>query len=140
MSVMGGEQLVEHVAEPGFEQIDLGVRNRHVFRPIVRNGPPVAMILCRTARPTLWRTQIVVEIVGCGMPRRSIERPNFTPRYAAAFSVTRAPAGATSLTGRIIAWRPKRRAAEAGRGRKPASRSRLSASLDGPTAVRQGLS
>jgi hypothetical protein len=33
------EKLIEEVAEPGLENIHLGLRNRHAFRPVVGDRP-----------------------------------------------------------------------------------------------------
>jgi hypothetical protein len=44
------EQFVEQAAEPCFEYVDFGVRDRHARRPIVDDAPGLNVVVDRTAK------------------------------------------------------------------------------------------
>jgi hypothetical protein len=44
----GGENLIEQSPEEGFEDVELGARDRHALRPIV-DDEPTALRPCRSA-------------------------------------------------------------------------------------------
>src|ERR1700676_5290076 len=71
-SVAGGEQLVEQVAEPGLEHLDLGLGHRHVLGPIILHGPPARIIGRRPAGAPGRRARVVVKIVSRHISGREI--------------------------------------------------------------------
>jgi len=75
------EQLVEKVAEPSLEHLDLGLRNRNAFRPVIGDGPCRQIVLGRAAgkRPRLSKQ--LVQLLGCGWRARS-GRPGHPDRIA----------------------------------------------------------
>jgi hypothetical protein len=108
-SLAGRKQLVKQVAEPGLEQVDLGLGYLHLAGPIIRDGPGGRILRCRPTDATGRRARIVVEVVGQSDLRRvfrirdlrlramlGISHPTWAkrmagvmPRYAAAsISVT----------------------------------------------------
>ncbi len=50
MSSRSPEQFVEHVAEPGFEHVHLGIRDRRVHGPIVDDAPGLNVVFDRAAK------------------------------------------------------------------------------------------
>src|SRR5665213_4079600 len=62
-SVAGREQLIEQVAEPGLEHVDLGLCYRHFVGPVIGNGPGRRMLRRRSANATNRRARIVIEVV-----------------------------------------------------------------------------
>ena len=57
------EQLIEEIAEPCLEHVELGIGDRHRGGPIVRDDPRLDIVLGRASdpRPGLYRN---VEVVG----------------------------------------------------------------------------
>jgi hypothetical protein len=57
------EQLVEDIAEPCLEHVDLGIRDRHPLRPVVNDTPRIKAALDRPpdARPGLGHD---VKVIG----------------------------------------------------------------------------
>ena len=60
------EQLVEQVAEPRLEHIDLGFCDGHALGPVVGDGPALKIVLWRTAwkRPRFAKQRM--KLLGCG--------------------------------------------------------------------------
>ncbi len=44
------EQLIKQIAEPRFEHVEFGVRNRHTLGPIVGDGPGLNIMFDRSAK------------------------------------------------------------------------------------------
>lgn len=57
------EHFIEQIAEPRIEHVELGIHNRHIFGPIVGDGPGLDSVLDRAAnaRP---RLRLDLEIIG----------------------------------------------------------------------------
>jgi hypothetical protein len=58
------KQLVEQIAEPRFEHVDLSFGHRHVLRPVIRHRPRHPIALCPSSAMTRGRRCIVVDVVG----------------------------------------------------------------------------
>ena len=147
------EQLVEQVAEPSLEHLDLGLGDRHLLRPIIRHGPGGRIVSPRPARTTSRRTSIVVKIVP--VPHRQRSRPKIwicdgepwrqsrtgqppressSLRYAAPLYLYRRGERFRSQQA-IAAWRPNSRVgASAVKAASRRSRVARSASLNRPAA------
>src|SRR5262245_25537650 len=63
-SVAGRKQFVEQVAEPGLKDLDLGLGERHLLRPVFGHGPLTMFLLCGAAPLPSWWPQMIVEVIG----------------------------------------------------------------------------
>ena len=63
-SVVGRKQFVEQIAEPGLKDLDLGLGDWDLLRPVVGHGPLRLFLLCGAAPSPNWWPQMVVEVVG----------------------------------------------------------------------------
>ena len=145
------EQFVEQVAEPCFEYVDFGIRDRHARGPVVHDAPSLNIMFDRAAkaRPGAGHDiEVGRQFAECGAvaqrgampghcariaqtPARA-ERPISTPRHRAA----RVAKGAVPLTLNHDRLRATRRGG--GRRSRPQPRSggAARASLDGLATVR----
>ncbi len=142
------EQLIEKVAEPCLEHVQLGVGDWHRVGPIVRNDPRIKIVPGRPAdaRPGFW---LNVKIIGqnaqagagSGHPRsiaplRSQANDRFLSASAPVPSGRSVMKGAPALISSLDRLASLRRAGD-GRSRpKPRSGGAERASLDGLAAVR----
>lgn len=58
------EQFVEQIAEPRIEYINLGLRDRHAFGPVVRDGPFFNVVLGRAAKICHGHPGVIMEVEG----------------------------------------------------------------------------
>jgi hypothetical protein len=65
-SSAGAEHIIEEVAEPRFEHINFGVRDRHPAGPVVRDGPGLKVMSGRASRKWPWLAQQVFKLFGRG--------------------------------------------------------------------------
>lgn len=71
------EQLVEDVAEPRLENIDLLDRYRDTFGPVVHYAPICEVVLQGAASAARWRNDVVVEIRRTGIEAQSCSPVRF---------------------------------------------------------------
>lgn len=102
------KQLIQDIAEPDLEDIDLGRPNRRFRRPVVDDPPRGQVVLGRaTSTRRLWR-QVVVEIGDCA----EVEAARLGKMTAAHCAQMRQPRG-----GNMPSWRPAERQVMARRRR-----------------------
>jgi hypothetical protein len=65
MSSAWPEHIIEEVAKPRFEHIDLGIRDRHPSGPVVRDGPGIEVMSGRASRKRPRLAKQLFELFGC---------------------------------------------------------------------------